>query len=236
MTDETEIGGHRWQFVTTAWGLVAQAGDPAAPGRGEALNALVAQYWKPVYHFVRHSGHSIEDAKDLTQGFFEHFLRRDLPAKADPARGRFRWFLLASVRNFLRDARDRASAAKRAGDLVRVPLDPAALGAGDPEAMFNREWAAMVIDQARKRFAADLRREGREEDLRLFERYLDGLAGGRVSYEELSAEFGIPAGPLGQHLFRARARFREIVLQVVRQYAATPEDAQQELEELFGSL
>src|SRR5438046_8256186 len=101
------------QFTTTHWSVVLAAGDTSAPSAQPALEQLCLAYWYPLYAFVRRLGHSPADAQDLTQGFFAYMLERRLVAKADPQAGRFRSFLLASLKHFLAHEHERASPRKR---------------------------------------------------------------------------------------------------------------------------
>jgi DNA-directed RNA polymerase specialized sigma24 family protein len=111
------------RFETTRWSLVlAAAGDSR-----EALEWLCSTYWYPLYAFIRRHGHDAEAARDLTQSFFLRVLDGDLLRRADPQRGRFRTFLLASVKHFMANERTRAEALKRRADdpAFQVPLDGA---------------------------------------------------------------------------------------------------------------
>ena len=60
----------------------------------EALAQLCEAYWYPVYGFIRGSGHSAENARDLAQGFFVSLLSGAFFARADPDRGAFRAFAI----------------------------------------------------------------------------------------------------------------------------------------------
>jgi hypothetical protein len=103
------------QFATTHWSTVLTAGDDASPDSREALEKLCRTYWFPLYAFVRRKGYSVEDAEDLVQDFFSTFLHKGYVGRADPARGRFRTFLLTSMQNLLHNAQDRLVALKRWG-------------------------------------------------------------------------------------------------------------------------
>ena len=111
--DETDIGGERNIFLTTHWSLIENVGDEGE--RDRALIALLLEnYWKPVYCYLRHKGYGNEDAKDLTQGFFhEVVLDRNLVQRADPAKGRFRSFLLHALNQYLINELDKRIAKKR---------------------------------------------------------------------------------------------------------------------------
>ena len=143
------------------------AGDARSAAGRAALAALCEAYWSPVYAFICRSGRSSEEAKDLTQAFFATLLEKNYVADARKERGRFRSFLLTSVRHFLANEHDHAHALKRGGQLVHVPLE---IEYGErvcryepvehetPEHIYEREWAMTVLDTATSRVA--LRFEG----------------------------------------------------------------------------
>ena len=87
-------------FQSTIWSLVL-----GAAGRDRAsLEHLLRAYWSPVYAFIRRQGYSGHDASDLTQEFLTQVvLGRDLAARANPEKGRFRSFMKQALRNFLID-------------------------------------------------------------------------------------------------------------------------------------
>src|SRR5438034_11761695 len=114
-------------FVTTHWSVVLAAGDSASPRASDALEQLCRAYWYPLYVFIRRSGHDEETAKDLTQGFFEQFLEKNYLRQVDREKGKFRSFLLASVKHYCANERDRAHTSKRGGDYAFVPWDEAML-------------------------------------------------------------------------------------------------------------
>src|ERR1041384_3980361 len=88
-------------FATTHWSVVLEAGQIAAPAATKALDKLCRTYWYPLYVFIRRSGHDEETSKDLTQGFFEQFLKKNFLDQVDREKGRFRSFLLTSLKHFL---------------------------------------------------------------------------------------------------------------------------------------
>src|SRR5262245_6278923 len=115
-------GGAR-EFRTTHWSVVLAAGDTASPQSAEALEKLCRTYWLPLYAYVRRSGRSPEEAEDMTQAFFEHFLQSKAVSRADPQRGRFRTFLLTSLQNFIANEWRRARAEKRGGGRALLAWD-----------------------------------------------------------------------------------------------------------------
>ncbi len=108
-------------FVTTHWSVVLTAGRSDTTRARAALEQLCRNYWQPLYAYVRRTGHSREEAEDLTQEFFARLLAQNTVARADPARGRFRSFLLASLKHFLANEWEKARAQKRGGGAQRHP-------------------------------------------------------------------------------------------------------------------
>src|SRR4051812_22508793 len=114
-----EAGGDGNQrFVTTDWGLIAVARGDDRPRARKALGDLCAAYWYPLYAYIRRRGHSPDQAQDLTQGFFANLLGRDFLAGVVPEKGKFRSFLLASLKHYLANEHDYLKAWKRGGDAV----------------------------------------------------------------------------------------------------------------------
>lgn len=245
--DETRTGGAAEAFPPTRWSIVLAAGDPRSAAGAEALDHLARAYWKPVYAYLRRRGLAVEDAKDLTQDFFETLLRRNLPGRADRAEGRFRTFLLASLRNFLLDARDRAAAEKRGGDRRREAIDleglsPADLEVPGPEAespdqAFHREWALGLMRAALEDLRRHYAEEGKDLRARLFERYVDLVSsGGGVDYTALAGEFGCTVTDVTNYLHRARRLFRDLLRARVRDSVARPEEVDEEIRDLHKFL
>jgi DNA-directed RNA polymerase specialized sigma24 family protein len=206
-------------FHTTNWSLILAA---AAPGNQEndALADLCAQYWPPVQAFIRREGHGAADADDLTQGFFARLLEKGYVAQADRARGRFRSFLLAAVKHFLANERERAAAQKRGGTLEHVPVDHEdAEGALTPEQAFHRRWALHVIDRVLER----VKEEGPAGQLERLLPFVTGEAD-RGDYADVAAATGTSEGALRVAVHRLRGRFRHHLREIV---AATVADAHQ---------
>jgi DNA-directed RNA polymerase specialized sigma24 family protein len=95
---------------------VARCALTDVPEATEALTRLCETYWPPIYSFIRRRGYPPPDAQDLTQSFFAFLLQTKAYARTDRLHGKFRSFLLASVKNFLADNWDRNQAIKRGGD------------------------------------------------------------------------------------------------------------------------
>ncbi len=151
-------------FATTRWTMVLSASDGEGKDGRLALEELCRSYWRPLYAFVRRSGHNPHDAQDLTQAFFAGLLSGPSLGYANPARGRFRSFLLASVKHFLANEWDKARTLKRGGAVQWVALDTEAGEAAwlmapapglTPDLAYDRQWALALLD----RVIHDLREE-----------------------------------------------------------------------------
>ena len=155
--------GAQW-FATTHWSVVLAARNGDSAGASEALNDLCRAYWPPLYSYIRRQGHDVAEAQDLTQEFFARLLERDYLARLDQQRGKFRSFLLAFVKHFLSEQRDKARAQKRGGGHALLSLD---VGEGEegylaepvdeltPEQIFERRWVQTLLQRAFDRLAAE---------------------------------------------------------------------------------
>jgi len=233
--------GHRFQ--TTHWSLVLQAGGGSGPAAQEALARLCETYWYPLYAFVRRSGFDADSAQDLTQEFFARVLERDDLRLVSPARGRFRSFLLASLKHFLANERDRARAKKRGGGQPLLPLevetaegryqreppDPVT-----PEVVFERQWALTLLEQTYARLAAEQQEAGRQE---AFARLKGTLTGdSAVAYAQLASELGTTEGAVKVAIHRLRRRFGELLREQIGETVETPGEIDDEIRYLFAAL
>jgi RNA polymerase sigma factor (sigma-70 family) len=159
------------QFRTTRWSEIFVAAQSQVPGSQEALTRLCNDYWYPLYAFARRAGHSPPDAQDLTQGFFLSLLQRRALKRANPARGKFRSFLLGSFKHYLYDEADRAQALKRGGGREFVFLDAAdaetryQLEPADeltPEKIYDARWAIILLTRAVDRLREECIASGEE--------------------------------------------------------------------------
>lgn len=204
-------------FAPTRWTLVLEArgGSPAAQA---ALGELCTAYYQPVFRFLQREGRSEDAARELTQEFFARLLARDGLATADPARGRFRSFLLGALKHFLGDQRDRDNAAKRGGGAVHEPLpeasdtspgqELAAPGPAPSEAWFDRQWALAIMDRALSTLAAEHAAAGKADQ---FERLKPWLVGAAAAQADVAGQLGWSEGALKVAVHRLRKRFRELV-------------------------
>jgi RNA polymerase sigma-70 factor (ECF subfamily) len=230
-------------FLTTHWSVVLQAGESESAQAGQALEKLCTAYWYPLYAYVRRQGHSVEDAEDLTQKFFARFLERKYLRLADRNRGRFRTFLLTSLKHFLINDWKREKREKRGGgqkvlslneELAesRFCLEPAV--EQPPDTVYDREWAAIVMEQTMAGLRAEFERSGK---LDLFERLKPFVWGEKnaLSYAAMAAELGMSEGAVKVTLHRLRRRFGELLRGEIAKTVATLVEVEEELQYL-GSI
>ena len=149
------MGGTAEAFLTTHWSAIGKIAAGGDTDNQALINELLKRYWKPVYCFLRRKGYDNEQAKDLTQGFFQEVvLDRELIRRADQARGRFRTFLLSALEQYLARMHRKEAARKRIpkDKLVRLEqIDPAELpepvGELTPEESFNYAWVSQLLDK-----------------------------------------------------------------------------------------
>jgi RNA polymerase sigma-70 factor (ECF subfamily) len=217
------------QFTTTRWTLVLAAVIRHEPSGAEAFARLCEGYYAPLYGYLRRRGHAPEDAQDLTQGFIAQLLEKDVLRHADPARGRFRAFLLTSLKHYAANIRVRASAAKRGGGGPHQSLDLAAAERRycsepghdvTPERMYDRRWALTVLESALTALRTEFRTAGREPFFDVVHGHLTG-DGDTASYREIGERFGMTEAAIKVAMYRMRRRFRDLLRMVV---AATVED------------
>jgi RNA polymerase sigma-70 factor (ECF subfamily) len=231
-------------FATTHWSLVAQSALTDVPKATDALAQLCETYWPPVYSFVRRRGYAPSDAQDLTQSFFAYFLRTKAYARTDRLHGKFRSFLLASVKNFLADNWDREKAIRRGGGYQFVALDPetaeafydaASVSDSTAERLFEVRWAKSLTAGALNSLREELQAEGK---IKLFEQLKNFLIGGSVlpSYDEASERTGLARATVKTQVHRLRQRYREIVRCEVARTVSSPHDIDEELQYLCNIL
>ena len=208
------------RFQTTSWSLVFAAG-----GSPDALNDLCARYWLPVFAYVRRYGFDRADAEDLTQAFFGSLLERGDFRRADPRRGKFRSFLLGSLKHFLSNERDRAQAKKRGGDVVHVEVDVDTADGLTPDQLFDKQWALAVLE----RVVGELRAAGEPEHLLPF-------LTGEQSYAAVAEERKTSEGALRVAVHRLRRRFRDRLRRAVAETVEPSDDVDDEIRFLIAAV
>ena len=231
-------------FPTTHWGRILQVSDPAAPEARMALEELCRDYWFPLYAFVRRKGYDPETARDRVQGTFAELLGREDLRGMDPARGRFRSFLMACCAHHLTRHHARERAVKRGGGRALIPIDALAaesrLGgepAHDltPERLFERRWALTLLDRVDAGLDAEMDRSGKRALYQRLRPSLLGLQDGE-SYRTIAAALGLSEGAVKMAALRLRARYREILRAEIGRTVADPAEIDAEIGDLLNVL
>ena len=227
-------------FSATRWSVVlAAAGDAE-----DALAALCRAYWFPLYAFLRRQGLSTHDAEDVTQGFFAHLLGKDALAQVDRAKGRFRTFLLASLKHFVADERDRANARKRGGGQPVISLDACeaeeryALEPRDelsPDKLFDRRWALAVIEQALARLGAEYAASGKGALFTTLQPQLTAPGTARP-YAEIGTQLSMNEGAVKIAVHRLRQRYGVALRAEIAETVGAAEEVDAELRHLLDAL
>jgi DNA-directed RNA polymerase specialized sigma24 family protein len=231
-------------FTSTRWTVVRQAADSQTSSEHalSALSELCQIYWRPVYLFLRRQGIGPHDAQDLTQGFFADLIEDRTYARADQMKGRFRSFLLGTLKHFLAHSREHDRAQKRGGRAVPVRFDEAALSEAETHAarcqnwsadgVFEREWAASLLRQALDRLAQEYEVAGKGALFEALNVHIKAGANAAVPYDEMAKRLGRAATTLRSDVARLRARYRAILREEVSGTVIDARDVDQELHHL----
>lgn len=232
------------QFATTRWSVVLRAHGEDSRAAADALGHLCRTYWYPLYAHARRRGCGAHDAQDLTQDFFARLIAGDLIDRADPARGRFRSYVLTAFDHFLLDQREKSRALKRGGGHVPVSIDARLADAqfqvepGDnsaPDKAFDRQWALALLGVVLRQLEDEHRAPGKAALFAALKPSLIGRPDAR-SYAQLAKELGTTEGALKVTVHRLRHRYRELLEQEISHTVASPDDVRAELRHLFQAV
>lgn len=224
--------------------MVIAAGDENHSSAEAAMATLCQSYWYPLYAFIRRQGYQSSDAQDLTQAFFSHLLEKRSVSHANRERGKFRTFLLSSLKNFLANERARNQAKKRGGGRPVLSLDfehaesrwlqePSSKVTAEQE--FERRWATSVLDKVIEALRATYQASG---EANAFEQLLPYLASSSMNqpYEKVAQELGISVPAVKTRVYRMRQRYRRLLQSEIATTVASPDDVDSEIQELFQAL
>lgn len=231
-------------FFTTCWTVVLAAGRKSSPQSEQALAELCQAYWYPLYAYVRRRGHPREEAEDLVQAFFERFLAKNYLDGLTSERGRFRAFLLASLKHFLAKEWVKAHRQKRGGGLPHLSLDwqraedQYHLEPPDPRSpdhLYDREWALALLERVVVRLKAECAAAGKAT---LFECAKTFLTVGQAegAYADAAVRLKLDEGAVRVAVHRLRKRYRELLREEIAQTLADPAVVEEELRSLRAAL
>lgn len=231
-------------FATTHWTVVLAAGRQRSPQAARALEELCRTYWYPLYAYVRRRGHSKVDAEDLTQAFFVRLLEKNSFATLDSERGKFRAFLLASLKHFLANERDKAQAQKRGGGAANLSLDwqtadtkfqVADAQEPSPDKVFDREWALALLAKVIERLQTECAADGK---VNLFEQLKSFLTTSQAesAQREAAKSLGMEEGAVRVAVHRLRKRYRQLLRAEIANTLADAALVDEEMRALFGAF
>lgn len=244
--DQSDMPPHcgKRHFATTRWSIVLAAGRDSSPEAKTALVTLCETYWFPLYAFVRRQGYDAQDAQDLTQGFFTRLLEKKDLRDVQRERGKFRSFLLASMKHFLMNEWDRTQAQKRGGGqrMLSVDFDEAESRLRlepsheqTPEVIFEKQWALTLLDRVRAVLREEFVRAHKAEQFDRLHVYLTGEKS-VVTYAEVAEELRISEAAVKMAVSRLRRRFHDRLRKEIGQTVATEDEIDDEIRALTDAL
>ena len=220
------------------------AGKRHSPQSDHALEELCQTYWFPLYAYVRRRGHNKEDAEDLTQAFFARFLAKNYLAGLSAERGRFRAFLLASLKHFLINEWKKSQRQKRGGGEINLSLDwqtadtqfqVASTAEPSPDKAFDREWALALLAKVIERLRAECETDGKSKQFEHLKIFL--TAGkGAVSHADAARSLGMDETAVRVAVHRLRKRYRQLLRDEISQTLTDPAQVDEEMRALFGAF
>jgi RNA polymerase sigma factor (sigma-70 family) len=247
LTDETAVCERdeaHGAFSTTHWSVVLAAGQTESPEATQALDRLCRAYWYPLYAYVRRQGHAPADAQDLVQEFFARLLERNYFRLADRSRGRFRTFLLTSLKHFLINEWTKAHRQRRGnGEPLlsleeeraerRLSAEPAT--EQPPDTLYDRGWAAILLKRAMAALGEESERSGKGELLERLKQFLWGEKSG-LSYAAMAEQLGMTEAAVKVAVHRLRQRYGELLRAEIARTVATPAEVNEELRYLVSVI
>lgn len=200
----------------------------------EGWERLYSDYWKPVYAYLRRSGRSHADSEDLCQMFFYHLYTSDWPAKADPSKGRFRNFLIKTLKFFLSNSVKKEKAQKRGGHITFASFDTfesfldqnsPTLHGDDPSTVFDKVYALDLIEKSNFILSQEYEEKG---EAQIFSA-LSQLGPKGRSPESVAEEFNLSVKAVEMRKSRMNLRRREIFRELIKLTVASKEEVEEEI-------
>jgi RNA polymerase sigma factor (sigma-70 family) len=228
------------RFTETAWSVVIAVGATTPARAHTAMAELCRIYWRPIYAYLRRSGHPRHDAEDLTQSFFQHLLENETLERASRERGRFRSFLLGALKRCLVDEHMQRHTLKRGGGMRFISTDE--LEAEElhhlrghheaaPDEILDARWAGVVLERALDKVRADCAAEGKANLFEALSPFLGGMKP-HASYQEVADRMNIGLGAVKTLIYRLRQQFASAVRREIMQTVSAPHEVDDELRRL----
>lgn len=232
------------EFATTRWTVVLTAQRQTDPQAHDALEQLCLTYWYPLYAFLRREGYPQHQSEDLIQGFFARFLEKHYLDDVHQDKGRFRSFLLASLKHYAQNERARAHAQKRGGRIIPVPLDTTSAETRyrgepadplSPDRLYDRRWALTLLDQVLQNLQELYDKEGKAGFFKETRQFLTGDRN-TERYQDVAHRLGMREGALKVAIHRMRHHYRRLLREAVANTVSSPAQVEDELRSLFTAL
>ncbi|TET38497.1 MAG: hypothetical protein E3J72_03140 [Planctomycetota bacterium] len=246
MKRDTDIGGNGYAFMSTPWTDILSVKELSSEDRLKRLDFLLERYWRPVYFFIRRKGRNNEEAKDLTQAFFAKMLEVDIVGRADPAKGRFRSYLLTSVTRFLSSREGQQAAGKTdfpKGTKFIEQMASSEFPACEPsdqltpEREFNRQWAISLLNTIFSRLKDMCTDRDCMDTFEVFRRRF--ARGGAADYganNRIAREMGISVRQVEGHYKKALRWYRFLLREEVAAYVEKQSEIEEEIRDLWRML
>lgn len=231
-------------FLSTQWSVVFRAGSDASDDSRDAMATLCENYWYPIYAFVRKRGYNHHDSADLTQGFFAFLIDQNSFNRLDPSQGRFRAFLLASMKNYLNEDWRRSQSLKRGGLMKGISVEIAEfdqryqLQLSDncsAEILFERSWVESLLTRVLQLLRRDYEKAGKPEFFELLSEYLVATST-RLPQAEIAKRLGVSVPAVTMSLQRMRKQYVTILRQELAHTVLNPADIDDELLNLKAAM
>lgn len=245
MADETKISSSKsGKFVTTHWSMILAAGDTSSPLHKQALSELCQLYWHPLYAYLRRYGYDSHQAEDYTQSFFTQILEKHSLHKVEPTSGKFRSFLLKSLRHFVADEQDCSKAIKRGGAAHKLFIDlekaedqytRSLTHNISPEKFFERSWAITILRRTMSRLEVEFTNKNKQVHFTALSAYIAGQKT-NIPYHNLAIELNMTEGAVKVAVYRLRRRYLELLRHEIAQTVETEDQIDDEIRDLFAVL
>lgn len=244
VTNDETTKFRRVEFTTTHWSVILSAGLEESEGASEAMEQLCRTYWFPLYSFVRWQGFAPAEAQDIIQGFFEQFLEKEYLKSVDRDLGRFRSFLLASIKHYIMNERKRAGRKKRGGDVTILSLDQEEIESrhradacleSSPEKAFDHRWATTVMGQAMERLETEYGESGKGELFQRLKKFLS-TDPDEGEYAALASALDMTKSAVSVGVHRLRQHYGELIRVEVAHTVTHAFEVEDEMRYLYSIL
>ena len=228
------------RFTDTTWSIVLAAGATTPARAHDGMAKLCRIYWRPIYAYLRRSGHPRHDAEDLTQSFFQHLLQNETLRRASREKGRFRSFLLGALKRCVADEHMQRHTLKRGGGMQFIATDELeaeelyhlrAHHEAAPDEILDARWAAVVLERALDKVRAECAAEGKANLFETLSPFLEGTKPD-LSYQDAADRLKIGVGAVKTHIRRLRGQFASWVRREVMETVSAPHEVDDELRQL----